>query len=496
MDALSGWLRDLGLEHFEPVFAENGVDLDALPLINESELEKLGLRLGHRKKLLKAIAGLNGRDGSTVTVSPDRAALSAQSSPSVDAERRQLTVLFCDLVGSTELSRQLDPEDYRQLVRSYQATCAEVIAGHEGHIAQHLGDGLLVYFGYPKAHEDNVQHAVHAALAMVKGVAELRGPTGPLCVRVGIHTGVVVIGEIGTGATQEQLALGDTPNFAARLQSLASPGAIVLSDSTHRLAAGSFEYRDLGLHSLKGIGAPVRAWQALAASTVDTRFEAAHGSRLAPMVGRELELTVLMHAWRQALSCKGGVVLLCGEPGIGKSRILRGLRENLGLEGIPACQYQCSPYFTNTALYPVVDHFERVLAFGRNDSPELRLDRVQSELEGYGRPALDASLIGRMLSLPAETRHGALGMTPQKQKAETIRAVVDALEARARKQPVLMLFEDLHWADPTTLEFLETLLARIGQMPLLLVATCRPEFRSQWIGRPGGNSAYLEPLGR
>jgi hypothetical protein len=216
----------------------------------------------------------------------------------------------------------------------------------------------------------------------------------------------VVIGEIGQEQRKEQLALGDTPNFAARLQSLASPGAIVLSDSTRRLAAGSFEYRDLGPHSLKGIGAPVRAWQALAASTVDTRFEAAHGSRLTPMVGRELELAVLMHAWRQAHSSKGGVVLLCGEPGIGKSRILRGLREKLGLEGIPACQYQCSPYFTNTALYPVADHFERVLGFGRNDSPELKLDRVQSELEGYGRPVLDASLIGRMLSHPPRRATG------------------------------------------------------------------------------------------
>ncbi len=487
-EALATWLQALGLERYAAVFEENDVDLEALGLLGEPELEGLGLSLGHRKKLLSALAALHG-GAAEATPESHRAA----GPVSVAAERRQLTVLFCDLVGSTELSRRLDLEDYRELVRSYQSVCAAAVSRFDGHIAQYLGDGLLVYFGYPKAREDDAQRAVRAALAMADAVALLDFPSGPLAVRVGIHTGVVVVGEVGAGAVQEQLALGDTPNLAARLQSLATPGSVVLSERTRQLTAGGFVCRDLGAHALKGIDEPVHAWLAVSQRT-DGRFEHERDGPLAPMVGRELEFAVLLHAWERAKSGRGQVVLLCGEPGIGKSRIWQALRERLGEEGIAPWQYQCSPDFANSAFYLAIDYFERALKFEREPSLDKRLDKLHHMLQGYGIPRLDANLIGQLLCLPAQARYGELGMTPQKQKAETIRALNDVIEAAARRRPVVMLFEDLHWADPTSLESLEALRSRMEHLPLLLVATCRSEFRPQWIGQPAVTALTLGRL--
>ena len=495
MDTLPNWLQALGLERYASIFAENGVDLDSLPLLDEGELEKLAVLLGHRKKLLRAISDRNRSPAPPATVPAVRAGALAQAPVSIEAERRQLTVLFCDLVGSTELSRRLDLEDYRELVRSYRSVCAEEVSRFDGHIAQYLGDGLLIYFGYPKAHEDDAQRAVRAALAMVDAVARLDFPSGPLAMRVGIHTGVVVVGEVGAGATHEQLALGDTPNLAARLQSLAAPGGVLLSDRTRQITAGSFEYRDRGPHRLKGIEEPVHVWQPVSQRTANTRFEAERGGPLAPMVGRELEFTVLLHAWERAKSGRGQVVLLCGEPGIGKSRIWHALREKLGEEGVTPWQYQCLPDFANSAFYLAIEYFQRALKFEREPSPEIRLDKLQQMLQGYGRPQLDANLLGQLLALPAAARYGALGMTPQKQKDETIRALNDVIETATRRRPVLMLFEDLHWADPSSLESLEALRNRMEHLPLLLVATCRSEFRPQWIGQPGVTALTLGRLG-
>jgi class 3 adenylate cyclase len=479
MTSVREWLEGLGLGELSEEFERQQIDLEAVRYLTDVELRELGLPIGPRLKLKAAIQALNeSRPGA---VDAKRSGQPSDIQPS--AERRQLTVLFCDLVGSTELSHRLGPEEYRELVRTYQSACAEVIARFDGHVAQYLGDGLLVYFGYPKAHEDDAQRAVRASLGVVDAVSALNIPAGPLRVRVGIDTGLVVVGGVGTGRSQEQLALGDTPNRAARLQALASPGSVVLSDGTRRLVAGSFALGDLGLQSLKGIAEPEHAWHALSETKAESRFEAATEGRLAPMVGRDLEFSVVLHAWQRVRSGRGQVVLLCGEPGIGKSRILQALREKLFEEGISPWQYQCSPYFANSALFPVIDQLERTLQLERQDSGPTKLDKLARLLRSYGRGDLDVNLIGRLLSLPAEARYGALAMTPQKQKEETIRALNDVIANAADAQPVLVLFEDLQWADPTTLELLDAQPARAatgavaGHLPAgVQVAVDRPAF--------------------
>ena len=493
MGTIQQWLAGIGLEQYAEAFEREQIDPDSARYLTEANLKDLGLPMGPRARFLAAIQAI-APSARALSASPPGGAAS-QSPSAADAERRQLTVLFCDLVGSTELSHRLGLEEYRELVRTYQSACTEVVSRFDGHVAQYLGDGLLVYFGYPKAHEDDAQRAVRAGLGLVEAVAVLLGvPAGPLAVRVGIDTGLVVVGDVGAGESQEQLALGDTPNRAARLQALASPGTVVLSDGTRRLVARSFALRDLGLQSLKGIAKPVHAWRALSERKADSRFEAAKEGRLAPMVGRELEFSVVLHAWQRARLGRGQVVLLCGEPGIGKSHILQALREKLLEAGISAWQYQCSPHFANSALFPIIEHLERALAFERQDSAETKLDKLAHRLRGYARPDLDANLIGRLLSLPAEARYGMLSMTPQKQKEETIRALNDVIEAASRKQPVLMLFEDLHWSDPTTRESLQALLDRLERLPVLLLATYRPEFKSQWLGQPSVTALTLSRL--
>ena len=490
MAEIRDWLSCLGLEVYADAFERERIDLGTVHTLSDADLRELGLPMGPRNKLKAAIAALGSRDGISIAISPAGQSKAVTSS----AERRQLTVLFCDLVGSTELSQRLDPEEYRELVRGYQSACAQVIAQYDGHVAQYLGDGLLVYFGYPQAHEDDAQRAVSAGVGIVEALSKLAIPGGPLSVRVGLHTGLVVVGDVGSGSTQEQLALGDTPNVAARLQALAPVGAVVLSDRTRRLTGGNFEYQDLGPQPLKGIADPVRAWRAVGRIATDSRFEAAHGGPLAPMIGRDSELTDLLQAWQLAKSGKGRAASLCGEPGIGKSRILRALRDRLSEEGITPWQYQCSPYFINTALYPVIDSFDRMLKLDRGDTPEARLDGLGRMLSRYGRPARDVNLIARLLSLPADARYGPLGLSPQKQKEETLRALNDLIESAAASGPLLMLFEDLHWADPTTLEALRQLLTRLDGMRVLLVITHRPEFHPGRAGLPQATTILLDRL--
>ncbi len=483
MGSLSAWLSALDLNRYAQVFADNDIDLEVLPALSEQDLESLGVSLGHRKKLLKAIAGLK----------TDSSAQHAAGEPSLaapinltDGERRQLTVMFCDLVGSTALAERLDPEELRAIIRAYQGTAAQIIESFGGHIAQYLGDGLLVYFGHPRAHEDDAARAVHAGLGIVAALRELNArqvgdaPT-QLSVRIGIHTGLVVVGEIGGGGSREQLALGDTPNLAARLQGFAAPDTVVLSEQTRRLAGGSFEYADLGEQSLKGIAEPVRIWHITGASAVASRFEAATQGVVTPLVGREHEVAMLLERWQLAQDGEGQVVLLSGEAGIGKSRILRALRERLQAAVRSTLLLQCSPHYINSAFYPTIDNFERALKFSRDETAESKLDKLETLLVGsYRRPRDDVRFIATILSLPCEARYGPLEMTPQRQKDETIRALVDIVEAAARLQPMVMLFEDAHWADPTSLDVLDLLIDRIGHLPLLMVLTHRPEFQSRW----------------
>jgi class 3 adenylate cyclase/predicted ATPase len=493
MDDVRAWLSKLGLSQYADAFEHNDVAPDLLPTLTDQDLRELGVQsLGHRKMLLKAIGELDRADlralAPTPGVLPAPPTAAPVAAAGTEGERRQLTVMFCDLVGSTALSERLDPEELRDVVRAYQESAARVIETFGGHIAQYLGDGLLVYFGHPVAHEDDAQRALRAGLGIISAMHEPESrprddAPARLAVRIGIHTGVVVVGDVGGGTRHERLALGDTPNLAARLQALAEPDTVVISDRTRQLAGGSFEYADLGQHALKGIAQPIRAWRIVGVSDAASRFEAAARSGLSPLVGREQEIGLLTERWHLAREGEGQVVLLSGEPGIGKSRILDALRERLQDQVKGTLRLQCSPYHVNSPLYPTIDTLERTLRFGRDEPASSKLDKLERLMVGqYERPVEDVRLLAIMLSIPCAERYGPLAMTPQRQKEETIRALVDTIEAMARRQPTVMLLEDAHWADPTSLEELDLIVDRVRSIPLLVVLTHRPEFRSRWSG--------------
>jgi class 3 adenylate cyclase/predicted ATPase len=407
-----------------------------------------------------------------------------------DAERRQLTVLFCDLVDSTMLASQLDPEEWREVVRAYQDTCAKVITRYEGHIAQYLGDGLLVYFGYPQAHEDDAQRAVRAGLGMVEAIGKLNAQLLPdtgirLAVRVGIHTGLVVVGAVGGSGRQEPLALGDTPNIAARLQGLAAPDAVVISAATHRLVQGYFACHDRGLHALKGVTAPLTVYRVLGDSGVQTRLELASPRGLTPFVGREPEFTLLMERWGQVHEGRGQVVVLTGEAGIGKSRLLETFAAQLGRDAYTRLTFRGSPYAQQSALYPVIEHLQRSLQWPPTEAPDADIDALVRVVRAHGWPVAEAvPLLAALLSVPLpESRYPPLGWTPQRQKEEIFDLLIRWLLREAERQPVLAMWEDLHWADPSTLEFLSRILDHVPTARIFLVLTGRLEFRPPWAAR-------------
>jgi class 3 adenylate cyclase/tetratricopeptide (TPR) repeat protein len=472
---LKQWLEVNGLGKYASLFAENEIDFDLLPRLSKQDLDELGLPVGAKRRLVLALESLNKSD---LPADQNEVAASTQ------VERRQLTVMFCDLVGSTQLSQRLDPEELRRLIREYQDACVEAVARYEGHTAQFLGDGVLAYFGYPVAHEGEAERAIRAALSIIERIARLSAASEHrMQVRIGIDTGLVVIGQGESLSEQERTAIGDAPNVAARLQSLAKPGAIVISERAHQLASGAFDYVDLGIHALKGIIEPMQVWQVAAARAMETRFDAATGGRAGPMLGRDKELDIALGAWQRAKQGQAQVLLICGEPGIGKSRILRALREQLGGEGIKAWQYQCSPFFTNTSLYPVTSHIERALGFDRSVTTEQRLERLEEMMtQQFACSNLDLKLVGRLLGLPVERKYGPLSMSPDAQKAETLRVLIDMVEHAGQQKPVALLYEDLHWADPTTLEIIDQLIGRKG-IRGLIVMTYRPYFDPPWIGQ-------------
>jgi class 3 adenylate cyclase len=384
---------------------------------------------------------------SSSTQPPD-APRSTLHAPRAEGERRQLTVMFIDLVGSTTLSQQLDPEDYHARVVAYQAACRQVIARYDGHIAQYLGDGVLVYFGYPTAHEEDAVRAVRSGLEIVTAVSQL-AYTPLLQVRIGVHTGPVVVGEIGTGERTERLALGETPNIAARIQGQAEPDIVVLSAATQRLVAGLFECQELGPQTLKGISTPLALYQVIAESAAQSRFEAAVGAGLTPLVGREEELGVLQRRWAQAKAGIGQVVLLSGEPGIGKSRLVQELKEHVSAEGATRIEFRCSPYHQNSTLYPIIGHLQRLLQFAREDSPATKLEKLQHTLSHYRFPQADTCpLLAALLSLPYPAGYPPLTLSPQKQKEKTQAALVAWLVEEAERHPVYTTWEDVHWAAP------------------------------------------------
>src|SRR5271163_4126374 len=430
------WLRSLGLGQYEALFRENEIDAEVLPELSEADFEKVGIPLGHRKRLMKAIAGLS------VVTSASRPPPVAVSGPPADAaERRQLTVMFCDLVGSTGLSARLDPEDMREIIGAYHRSCAEQITRAGGFVAKYMGDGVLAYFGYPQAHEHDAERAVLAGLALVEAVPKLTTAVSTaLQVRIGIATGLVVVGDlIGSGEAQERGVVGDTPNLAARLQALAEPNMVVIADSTRRLLGNLFELRDLGPRELKGIAGPARAWAALRASSVESRFEALHMTGLAALVGREEEFEALLRRWSRAKSGEGQVVLISGEAGIGKSRLSASLMEDIAAEPHARLRYFCSPQHTDSALHPFIGQMERAASLAYEDKPQAKLDKLDAVLAQTSTSPRDAALFSEMLSLPNDGRYPALEFTPQERRQKTLEALTSQLAVLACQQPVLMI---------------------------------------------------------
>ncbi|MBI3800819.1 MAG: AAA family ATPase [Deltaproteobacteria bacterium] len=418
---------------------------------------------------------------------PAASPTAAQSRPAApEAERRQLTVMFCDLVGSTALSERLDPEELREVVRAYQEMSATVITSFEGHIAQYLGDGLLVYFGYPRAHEDDAQRAVRAGLEIVEALHQtpfLQQQDVP--VRIGIHTGPVVVGEIGGGGQRDTLALGETPNIAARLQGLAEPDTVIISTTTQRLIAGFFDCQDLGPQTLKGVSAPLRIYRVLNESSTQSRLEVDISTgKLTPLVGRANEVGLVLERWAAAQAGDGQVVLLSGDPGIGKSRLVQEVKERVVSQGATSLEFRCSPYFQTSAFYPALTHLHRLLHFQPDDTPQAKLDKLQQTLARYRFPQADTlPLLAGLLLLPQLEGTPLLTFSPQKQKQRTQEALVAWLVEEAERAPIYCIWEDLHWADPSTLELLGLLLAQVPTTRLFVMLTCRPEFTPSWSSR-------------
>jgi class 3 adenylate cyclase len=480
MSPVAEWLATLGLSEHADRFAENDVDISVLHLLTDQDLKELGVSLGHRRKMLAAFAELEG----AARVASESAA-TPESKRQDGAERRQLSIMFCDLVGSTSLSTRLDPEDLRAVISTYHRCCTELIEQKGGFVAKYMGDGVLAYFGYPHAHEHDAERAVQAGLALVETAPKLDTAAGvPLQVRIGIATGLVVVGDlIGKGAAQEQAVVGETPNLAARLQALAEPGAVVISSTTRKLIGGLFEYRDLGAVALKGFVENVPAWQVLGAGAAESRFEALRAAGT-PLVGRAEEIELLTRRWEQAKAGNGCVVLLSGEPGVGKSRIAQTVVERLSGEPHTRLRYFCSPHHQDSPLYPSIAQLKRAAGFRRDDTDEQRLAKLEAVL---ARATDDLGeyvpLFADLLGIPTGDLYPALNLTPQKRKEKTIRAQLAQLEGLAARQPMLMLFEDVHWSDPTTRESLEMLIDRIPGLRVLLIITFRPEFTSPWGGR-------------
>jgi class 3 adenylate cyclase/tetratricopeptide (TPR) repeat protein len=474
------WLEQVGLAHCAQTLIDNGIDFDVAQGLTESDLRGLGLNLGDSRRLLQAVTRLGQQ---TIGPSGDAVAVIDVAPKSTHApldERRQLTVMFCDIVGFTDLAHRLDPEELKGIIRDYRKACTKVVAHYDGYVAQYLGDGLMVYFGWPGAHEDDAERCVRAALDIVEAV-KTAGLAGGLSVRIGVATGSVVVGEASRDGNREDgLAVGETPNVAARLQGLAGADEIVIGPTTRRLVGSAFELADLGMHPLKGIVTPVRAWRVQGVLRTEDRFAATHsGGSLTALVGRDEEMALLLRHWNWARNGEGQVVLLSGEPGIGKSRLTQVLRDRLKGEPHTTLRYQCSPFRLNSALYPIIEHIEFAAGFARGDTTEQKLDRLEAMLVGSQAQRSEAApLFAALLSLPTD-RYPSLGLSPRRQKEKTLEALIAQVEALSRLQPLLLVFEDAHWIDPTSQELLDVMIPRLRTQRVLMVITHRPVSRGR-----------------
>jgi class 3 adenylate cyclase/predicted ATPase len=468
---LAEWLGRQGLGQYAQTFAENHIEYAALPDLTEDDLEKLGVSLGHRKKLLRAIDAL-------------RATNQASGKEHREAEFRQITVMFCDLVGSTQLAEKLDPEDLQKLIDAYRGECSTAIRCYEGEVARYFGDGVMAFFGWPRAHEDDAVRAIHAALEIVSGVMKIPGPVTLAC-RVGVCSGPVIVGEIGNSTTSWSMdAVGETPNMAARLQTLAATNTVLISESTRRLVSAAFDFQDLGLQELKGVTEPLHVYLVLAAKNIASRFEAAHAGFLTPLVGRSTELSLLLDRWQKVKEGDGQVIILSGTPGVGKSRLLHELKSHVQREPHVLLHHQCSPYHSQSAFFPVIEQIEQAAQLTAREADAEKIAKLKAYLpRSTESPTDPVLLIAKLLSIPAENHRELSELTPQQIKNRTISALVDMLLAFSIQGPTLCVFEDAHWLDPSTLELLELIISRIDHARVLLIVSCRPEFRPAWITR-------------
>ncbi|MFK5979761.1 MAG: adenylate/guanylate cyclase domain-containing protein [Rhizobiaceae bacterium] len=499
MSDIVHWLTGLGLEKYVSAFSEAEIDFEILSDLVEEDLNELGLPLGPRRKIWGAIKRLG--DASALVVeepndSINLAPTSQDTAPSSDAERRHLTVMFVDLVGSTEMATKIDPEDMRNVITNYQNTIAGIVTRYEGFVAKFMGDGVLCYFGWPRANEDDAERAVRAGLAMIAAVKDVQGPNGGfLSTRVGIATGVVIVGDlIGSGATQEAAVVGETPNLAARLQGLAQPNQLVLPQETLSLLGNVFETQSLGSHTLKGISELVQAFGVVGESTEQSRFEARQQGVLTPIVGREREIELMLERWTRAKSAAGQMIIVSGEAGIGKSRITRAVIDAITQDDHIRMNYQCSPYHTDSAFYPIIQQLSHAAGLKATDGAEARLDKLEALIGDDD--AETVPLVASLLGLNGIARYGELNLSPAQQRARTMQMLVRLMVRQSQDKPLLMIFEDLHWVDPTTLELLDLTLDEIADQPILILATARPTFEHGFGGHPIVTRFALNRLGK